>query len=357
MTHANNEGMTMFDSMNRRNLLLGGLAGTGALVLGSAPRVMASTGRVLKINTLASASAVNVPLQEALRAGLADIPGFAGAAMRPTAKIPQIAQEVIAGSAELGDADVASTLAAVEAGADLKIIGLCYNNTDQVIVSNADKTKSLEDVANRGGTIAVNSIGDFMYVMLLGVLQKKKIDPKKVHFIEMGSSGDRARALLAGRVDAVPMHIEQAVEIRKRGNYQILVHPWEEYDDWFSAVIMTTGAWLKSDANKKAAVAVLKAALTAFRKTDNDYAWYKKQVAKYASSKTLRAADDALLKPVWETLSTKIKAFPANMEELNADAFAKVVPIYKRAGALKGTIDLHKVIDRSYLEQAIKELA
>jgi NitT/TauT family transport system substrate-binding protein len=348
----------MFQSMNRRDLLKVGAGGLSVLALGSgASRAFAATPRTLKINTLASAAAVNVPMQSALRSGLGKIEGFTAAEVRPTAKIPQIAQEVIAGAADLGDADVASTLAAAEAGADLKIIGLSYSNTSQVIVVNADKTKSLEEVAKNGGTIAVNSIGDFMYVMLVGVLIKQKIDPKSVNFIEMGSSGDRARALVAGRVDAVPMHVEQAAQLAQRGNFQILVRPWQEYGNWPSAAVIASSAWLKDDANKTAAVAVLKAILGSFRKTADDFAWYKSQVAEYASSKDLKAADDAFLKPVWTTLTTEIKAFPKAMDELNPDTFARVLPIYKEADALKGTVDLGKLIDRAYLDQALKELA
>ena len=348
----------MFESMNRRSLLKAG-AGLGLVAFGSgvAGRAFAAAPRTLKINTLASAAAVNVPMQSALRSGLAKIEGYTAAEVRPTAKIPQIAQEVIAGAADLGDADVASTLAAAEAGADLKIIGLSYANTSQVIVVNADKTKSLEEIARNGGAIAVNSIGDFMYVMLVGVLMKQKIDPKSINFIEMGSSGDRARALVAGRVDAVPMHVEQAAQLAQKGNYQILVRPWQEYGSWPSAGVIASGAWLKDDANKAAAVAVLKAVLGSFRKTDDDFDWYKSQVAEYASSKELKAADEAFLKPVWTTLTTEIKAFPKAMEDLNPDAFAKVLPVYKDAGALKGSVDLGKLIDRTYLEQALKDLA
>lgn len=347
----------MSDPIDRRQLLHTGFGAAGMMMLGPVPAALAQTRRVLKVNTLASAAAVNVPMQAALRSLLGKIDGFADAEARPTAKIPQIAQEVIAGTADLGDADVASTLAAAEAGADLKIIGLSYSNTSQVIVVNGDRTKSLEDLAAAGGTIAVNAVGDFMYVMLQGVLLKRKIDPKKVNFVEMGSSGDRARALLAGRVDAVPMHIEQAAQLKERGNFQILVRPWQEYPNWFSAVVITTGTWLQKDDNKKAAVAVLKAVLTAFRNTDKDYAWYKAQVAQYASSKELKAADDAFLQPVWKTLTEEIKAFPTAMETLTPDEFAKVIPVYKEAGALKGTVDLNKLVDRSYLEQALKELA
>lgn len=332
------------------------LTGMGVLALGPTAQALAQSGRVLKINTLASAAAINVPMQAALRSELAKLDGFAAPEVRPTAKIPQIAQEVIAGAADLGDADVASTLAGAEAGADLKIIGLSYSNTSQVIVVNADKTKSLEDVAAKGGTIAVNSIGDFMYVMLLGVLMKRGIDTKKVNFIEMGSSGDRARALLAGRVDAVPMHVEQAAQLATQGNFQILVRPWEEYSNWFSAIIITTGKWLEADENKAAAVATLKSVLTSFRKTNSDYDWYKSQVAEFASSKDLKSAGDDFLKPVWNTLTNEIKAFPNDMAPLTPDEFAKVLPVYKEAGALKGTVDLDKIIDRTYLEQALKEL-
>ncbi|HEY9212320.1 MAG TPA: ABC transporter substrate-binding protein [Ancylobacter sp.] len=357
--------MTDFELLNRRGFLRAGagaglalgLGGTGLITLGPVAEAVAQAGRVLKINTLASTAAINVPMQAALKSELAKIAGFAEPEVRPTKKIPQIAAEVIAGAADLGDADVASTLAAAEAGADIKIIGLSYSNTSQVVVVNGDKVKSLEEIGSTGGTIAVNSIGDFMYVMLIGTLIKHGIDPKKVNFVEMGSSGDRARALMAGRVDAVPMHIEQAAELATKGNYQILVRPWNEFGNWFSAVVMTTGKWLETDDNKAGAVAVLKAVLTSFRKTNADYAWYKEQVGLYASSKSLQQSDDAFLKPVWQTLTTDIKAFPNDMQSMTPDEFAEMLPVYKEAGALKGTLKLDGIIDRTYVDQAIKELS
>ena len=50
----------------------------------------------------------------------------------------------------------------------VRIIGLSYDNTTQVVVANLDKTTSLEALVKAGGTVAVNSIGDFTYVMMLG---------------------------------------------------------------------------------------------------------------------------------------------------------------------------------------------
>ena len=332
------------------------VAAAGVAGAGVANTAFAAGGRVLKIDTLASAAAVNVPMQAALRGLLQTQTGMAAPEVQPTARIPQIVQEVISGSADLGDADIASTLSAAEAGADIKIIGLSYNSTAQVFVTNADKWKSLKELGEKGATIAVNSVGDFMYVMLLGVFKQQGIATAKINFVEMGSSGDRARALLAGRVDAVPMQVEQAAELAKRGNFKILMRPWEAYDDWFSAVIVAKSSWLEKPENKTAAVAVLKSVLTAFRKTNADYPWFKSQVVLYGSSKDLKTADDAALKPVWETLTQTIKAFPNDMAQMNVAQFAKVIPVYKDTGALKGTVDLHKLIDRTYLEQALKEL-
>jgi len=347
----------MYKHMNRREVLGLGIGGAAVMALGGlVPTRAYAAGRVLTINTLAATAAVNVPLQAGLRATLPTLAGYAAPEIQPTAKIPQIVQQVIAGASDLGDGDVASTLAACEAGADLRIIGLSYNNTSQVVVANADRLDSLATLASKGGTVAVSGIGDFMYVMLQGVLEKHKLPADKIHFVEMGSSGDRTRALMAGRVDAVPMHVEQFEQIKSRGNYHVIVHPWQEYDDWFSAVIMARTSWLQKDENKAAAVAVLKSVLTAFRQADGDYPWYKAQVAQYASSKDLRTAGDDLLKPVWETLTRRIHAFPRGMEQMTPDEFAKVIPVYQKTGALKGTLDLAKIIDRSYLEQAIKEL-
>jgi len=119
---------------------------------------------------------------------------------------------------------------------------------------------------------------------------------------------------------------------------------------------MARASWLRKDENKTAAVAVLRSVLSAFRRANDDYAWYKTQVARYASSKDLRMAGDDLLKPVWETLTRRIHAFPRSMEHMTPDAFAKVIPVYQRTGALKGTLDLATIIDRSYVEQAVKAL-
>ena len=345
-------------SHTRRSVLGIGAAALTTSLLGTKNSALAGTeGRVLKICTLPGYSAVNVPMQAAFRTILPTMPGYATPELQRTAKIPQIVQQVLSGGAEMGDGDVASTMAAAEAGSDIRIIGLSYNNISQVVVINGDRHDSMEALAKKGGVIAVSGIGDFMYVMLRGVLKKRNIDASKINFIELGSSGDRIRALLAGRVDAIPLHVEDVGPAQKQGNYPVAIRPWEEYDNWFSAVTMARASWLKSDENKAAAVAVLKSGLKSFRQSNNDFAWFKAQTHLYASLDYLRDATEETLRPVWQTLSQVAHTFPPNMETMTVDEFAKVLPVYKETGALKGTVDLHSLIDRTYLEQAIKELA
>jgi len=50
-------------------------------------------------------------------------------------------------------------------------------------------------------------------VLLSGVLSKHDIDIEDTTIVEMGGSGSRMRALLAGRVAAVPVHFDQAAEV------------------------------------------------------------------------------------------------------------------------------------------------
>ncbi|HDX8863269.1 TPA: ABC transporter substrate-binding protein [Klebsiella michiganensis] len=348
--------------MNRRHVLRMGAGILGALALEAVmvnPARSAVKGRELRINTLSSAAAVNVPLQVALRDILPSQNKDITTRVQPTAKISQIVQEVVTGGADLGDADIATTLLAAEAGADIRIIGLSYSNTTQVVVVNTDKIKSLADFGTQQVTVAVNSIGDFTHVMILGVLKKHNIDPAKVNFIEIGSSGDRMRSLAVGRVDAVPVHIEQAEQLKKikgRGTFDILIRPWEEFRNWYSVVLIASEKWLAVPENQTAAVEALKAVLTSFRKTDSDYAWYKEQVSKYATSAELRSADDVFLHPVWETLTSQVKAFPPDMETLTVNGLAEILPVYRDAGVLKGNVDLNKLVDLTYLKRAIAEL-
>ncbi len=340
-------------TVNRRRVLAIG-AGSLSAMLSHHSLTGAAAAEPVKIDTFASAAAVNVVLEAALASFAAKFPGKTE--ILRTGKIAQITQDIIAGSAGIGNADMASTLTAVEAGADLRIIGMPYSGSSQVVVANASKVKALEDIARKGGAIAVNSFGDTNYIMLVNALANRGFDAKSINFIEIANSGDRTRALLGGRVDAVPMHVEQAAQLTAKGDFKVLIRPSDDFGNWFTASLITTSSWLKSDDNRKAVVVLLKEVLSAFRKTNSDYDWFKTQIKTFASSKDLKESDDTFLRPVWVALTQDLKVFPDSMQTLNVDEFSKMISLYRKAGALKKAIDVNALIDRSYLDAALKEM-
>ncbi len=330
------------------------VAGVGAASLfGRSMPAAAQAGRALKIMIQGFAPAMHIPENVALREGLAEL-GYAPIIDR-IESMQVITQSIIAGSTELADADVVGVMRASEVGADIRIIGLVYRNTSQVFVVNADKIKSYADFKDPTNAIALNSRGDFIYVLLSGVLAQNKIDLEDTTIVEMGGSGSRMRALLSGRVAAVPVHFDQALTLVKQGNYKVLIEPWKEYKNWFSEVWAVTGAWADNKDNHRAAIDINKAMIKSFRRANADYNYFAEGYRKYGTDTDASKAPDEMLKPIWERLSKEIRAWPDD-GGLNRDAFKELLPVYRKAGAIKGEPNLNKVIETRFVEQALQEL-
>ena len=308
----------------------------------------------LTIDIVGNTLGIHIPAVYAFREGLAKIDGNPPPDLLRIDKLPVIVQSVVSGAANVGDGDVITALRAAEAGADLRIIGLGFGTTSLVFVANADRVGTLADLAKPDRTIAVNTVGDFTQAMLIGPLLKAGVDPSKITFIEIGGSGNRVKALLSGKVDAVPIHIDQADEVLAKGHYKILLKPWDVYDAFFGEVIFVTGDFLAKPANRHAAVDLIRAVVLAFRKANADFDWYLDEYHKYATASDAKDITAHQLKPIWSTLRNDAKAWPGSMEPLTPATFAKLLPVYKLGSGLKGTVDLKKVIDRSVLEEALK---
>jgi hypothetical protein len=58
---------------------------------------------------------------------------------------------------------------------------------------------------------------------------------------------------------------------------------------------------------------------------------------------------------LWERLTREIKAWPTDMH-YSLEAFREVLPAYKAAGAIQGTVKVEQVVETRYVTQALKEL-
>lgn len=344
--------------LNRRQLLSSAAAAAGMGMLpglGLLPRARAADDRTLTVNMVANTLGVHVPFVGALHETLSSMPGYAPVQVTPVSKHETMVQSILTGSVDVCSSDAIMTLRAIEAGADLKIIGNAYMNSSLVFVANSEVIKEDKDLERPDVVVAVNSPGDFTHIALVKPLRERGVDIKKVNIISMGGSGTRLRALVAGKVHAVPLHFDQAEPLVKDGKFKILIEPWKEYDHFLGEVWIVSGAWLKDEANQRAATDLLKATILAFRAAHDDPAWYAKIYRQYGTQKGMKDAPEEQIEHVRTTLADVVKSWPRDMGH-NIEVYEELLPIYKEGGAVAGTVDLSQAVDTRFSNKALQEL-
>ena len=316
-------------------------------------RVHAADPIPLRVNLLGYALGIHMPTTAALL-DLMPALGYTPQTRRMD-QMRTLTQTLVAGAADLGETDPITTMSAVESGADLKIVGLWYHQTDLVFVANADRVHDLQDLTNPKNLVAVNDKGDITDVMMVGTLLKHGLDPSKVQIVEIGGSGGRMRALLSGRVQAVPVHFDQAADVAKQGNFKILFKPWVELPGWVNEVWVTRGDWLSKKENQRAVVELLKSEMSCFRKADDDINWFTDVYHKYATLPDAKKATAESLRPLWDGLKNEVNAWP-RVAELRVEDFQNLVPLYQKAGAIKSDLKAEKIVEPSFAQQAAWEL-
>ena len=93
-------------------------------------------------------------------------------------------------------------LPAIEKGAKLKILAGGSVLGLQGILTKNPAVKTVKDLEGR--TVGTGSVGALLHQLVVALLRKKGVDEKKVTFVNVGSSTDVLRAIVAGTVDAGP---------------------------------------------------------------------------------------------------------------------------------------------------------
>lgn len=112
----------------------------------------------------------------------------------------------IVGPLLTGEADIcifagfSQLLAAMEKGADLKILGGASIKGQQALFSANPAVRSVKDLVGR--SVGTGAVGAQLHQVVAALLTKQGVDPKSVHFVNVGSSNDVFRAVVAKRVDA-----------------------------------------------------------------------------------------------------------------------------------------------------------
>lgn len=271
-------------------------------------------------------------------------------------RMRDVMQTISGGTGDIGVAEPILLLRSRQAGNDLVIFGNFYLHTTLVVVVNTDSIQTWKDLEKPDVTIGINSQGDITQVMIIGGFLKNGGDLAKVKWADVGGSGTRLRALLSKRVQATVVHFDQVPEIQKSGNYKVILVPHREYNPWINEIVFARGDWLKSEANRRKAVAFMKGIIIASRRATADFAYYKTSFLKYATLKEKDTMPESEMRAHWDTLAHDIGVWPAD-NAFRVASIEKLLPYYRAAKAIEDKpVDLKAAIDLGIVAQALKEL-
>jgi ABC-type nitrate/sulfonate/bicarbonate transport system substrate-binding protein len=111
-----------------------------------------------------------------------------------------------------GDADICTAsgfsqvLPAIERGGRLKVLAGSEVLLLHLIYSGRPEIKTLKDLEGR--TVGTGAVGALLHSITVALLRKNNVDPGKVTFVNVGSSADVFRAVVAKVVDAGPSELD-----------------------------------------------------------------------------------------------------------------------------------------------------
>ena len=326
------------------------LAATGGLMWPSS----ALAASQLKLMNLGFVLGIHCPPTKGV---VEELPGMGvEVEMQRFKKIRDNVQAVLGGAGDVGIAGPIVLLRSIQAGSDVRIFGNYYVHTSLVVVANADIIESWQDFEKDEVTVGINSQGDITQVMTMGGLLKNGADLAKVKWADIGGSGSRMRALIAKRIQATVIHFDQVPRVQQEGNYKVMLVPAEHYNPWVNEVVYTTKGWLEQAENRATAVTTMKAIITASRKANADFGYYKDAFLEYATIKGKDTMPEETMRAYYETIAHGMGVWPAD-NAFKAANIEALMPYYKAAGALGDEpIDLGSVVDESIVEQAVSEL-
>jgi ABC-type nitrate/sulfonate/bicarbonate transport system substrate-binding protein len=130
----------------------------------------------------------------------------------------------IIGALLSGEADICiasgfgQVLPAIERGGRLKVLAGSEVLLLHLVYTGRPEIKTLKDLEGR--TVGTSSPGALLHSIMIALLRKSGVDPGKVNFVNVGSSADVFRAIVAKVVDAGPAELdyeEQEAKYNVRG--------------------------------------------------------------------------------------------------------------------------------------------
>ena len=253
-------------------------------------------------------------------------------------------QALAAGQVDVAAQGADELILGAAEGLDVVAIASQRSRMDYILVTSSDIT-SIEDL--RGKTIGISGPNGFDALLTRMTLIENGMSTDDVNFVQIGGSGDRAAALLAGRIDAATIFISHWFEIDSQSDdFNDLLYMSELVPDFTKDVMITTQDYLEE--NEQVGVALACANLEANEWFHED----KEQWIEYTMDK-VEAIDREVLSDLYDTL-VEIDMYPQDPEEiLTVEGLQSLADAMLENEDISQSVDAASLINLSYLQQAM----
>jgi NitT/TauT family transport system substrate-binding protein len=254
-------------------------------------------------------------------------------------------QALAGGSLEIAGSASDASVAAVEKGLDLVIIGGIINGLTQSVMA-AKKFKTYDDL--RGATFGAISLTSGVTFALRQVLKVKGLEyPRDYKLLVIGGSPQTYAALTAGSIDAAALSLPLNYAAEEQG-FNEIGRFVEVIPNYQLAALSTKRSW--AEKNRPVLVRVMKAMAQTMRWIHQN----REPVVDYLTKEMNLKREHA--RRGWEFYTSTRMWNPDG--DINLDGLQIVTQIYWQQTQSKGPVPSGaKYIDRSFLREALKELA
>ena len=254
-------------------------------------------------------------------------------------------QALAGGSLEIAGSASDASIAAIEKGLDLVILGGIINGLTQSVMA-AKKFKTYNDL--RGATFGAISLTSGVTFALRQVLKVKGLEyPRDYKLLVIGGTPQTYAALTAGSIDAAALSLPVNYASEEQG-FNEIGRFIDVIPNYQLAALSTKRSW--AEKNRPVLVRVMRAMAQTMRWIHQN----KEPAADYLAKEMNLKRDHA--RRGWDFYTSTHMWNPDG--DVNVDGLQIVTQIYWEQTQSKGAVpSAAKYVDQSYLREALKDLA
>lgn len=257
-----------------------------------------------------------------------------------------LVRAVVSGAVDSVEVSPDPAYDAVARGSDLKIIGSTLPSLTYYLYAK----KSIASVADlKGKTIGTSSPGSLPDTFARAVLIQKGLDPKSVDVTSAGSSSERFKALVAGRIDAMASSPEYVKAAKPSDDIHVIAKAQQVVPKYPRFVIVANGKSLheKPDAAARFLAGEMQGV---------SYAVHHRSAEMKVAAKAMGVStDDPALGYDYDVIKKTGAASPT--AEIPMDKLRWLQQFRLSLGLQKKKVDLDALTDGSYRKKALDRVA